>query len=197
MRVGLVTIIDTRPFLLMNYKTVSHANLITIYWWRTDIAGDNINQKGSCRICFFSSPSLLSATRPPIDTELYLFMWVLIGGRLQRKYDISNRQKLTMNEWASQAQDTSSLSREFCLFLGVRICYMEVILPGKQYGLVSYFLELYRGNSWGVAEEGRREWHWLPPLIFCRRCLVCLVPGVSFPSRGLSVLDFLIVAYTH
>lgn len=101
MRVGLVTIIDTRPFLLMNYKTVSHANLITIYWWRTDIAGDNINQKGSCKICFFSSPSLLSATRPPIDTELYLFMWVLIGGRLQRKYDISNRQKLTMNEWAS------------------------------------------------------------------------------------------------
>lgn len=101
MRVGLVTIIDTRPFLLMNYKTVSHANLITIYWWRTDIASDNINQKGSCKICFFSSPSLLSATRPPIDTELYLFMWVLIGGRLQRKYDISNRQKLTMNEWAS------------------------------------------------------------------------------------------------
>lgn len=96
-------------------------------------------------------------------------------------------------QWTSEPAKPKTLLLSvvgFVYFFGVRICYMEVILPEKQYGLVSYFLELYRGNSWGVTEEGRREWHWLPPLIFCRRCLVCLVPGVSFPSRGLSVLDF-------
>lgn len=78
MRVGLVTIIDTRPFLLMNYKTVSHANLITIYWWRTDIAGDNIK----AHVKFVSFLLLLSFLPPDLQLTqscIYLCEYWSVG----------------------------------------------------------------------------------------------------------------------